>query len=112
MKQWAMLKRYFITIFLLSAISLNAMDNQERIDVIHYSDNNKIKAFVSSIWYSGYRMTTVIKDRSTGSFEVCATHYPWGLKGRPHFSAAEPQTVERLKTKIAEYEKQMATVIK
>jgi hypothetical protein len=107
MKQWAMLKRYFITIFLLSAISLNAMDNQERIDVIHYSDNNKIKAFVSSIRYSGYRMTTVIKNRSSDSFDVYATHYPWGLMGRPHSSSVDPQTVERLKTKIAEYEKQL-----
>jgi len=90
-----------------SAVSLNAMDNQERIDVIHYSDNNKIKAMVSSIRYSGYLMTTVIKDRSSDSFDVYATHYPWGLKGRPHFSSADPKMVERLKAKIAEYENQL-----
>jgi hypothetical protein len=83
------------------------MDDQERIDVIHYSDNNKIKAFVASIRYSGYRMTTVIKDRSTGSFDVYATHYPWGLAGRPYSSVTDSQTVERLKTTIAEYEKQL-----
>ncbi len=116
MKQKSMVKRYFIAIFLLSVASLNGMDDgkkaiaeQERIDVTYDADHNEIEAMVSIPWRSGtctHSVTTfVIKDRNSDSFKVRAELCPSAEYGIPLiFITAEPETVKRLKAKIAEFE--------
>lgn len=110
-----MLKRYFMLIFMVSAVALNAMDDSDKITIFPWPKYNKIEATVSSPWQPGLYThsvrTVVIKDRASNSFEVRAELCPSVEYRLSSIDiTVEPDTVEKLKAKIVEYEKQMAMI--
>jgi hypothetical protein len=110
-----MLKRYFIAIFLLSALSLHGMDEERetssdpRIKVGQSADGKAIVAEHVIASWDGETLyhTTVTKYLATGCFEVKADFASPFARAHifipPNF---EQETEDTLKFKIAEFEKQ------
>lgn len=110
-----MLKRHFIAIFLLSALSLNAMQEEEkessdpRIKLHRSADGKAIVAEHVIASWDGETLhhTTVTKHLATGSFEVNAGFASSFARAHLFISAnSHREIVDTLKSKIAEYEKQ------
>jgi hypothetical protein len=113
-----MLKRYFIVLLLLSAAcSMNGMYEDDSKDVIlgfnhtcYIPAQNKIVATSIRSSYQGAALYTVVtKDLNRNTLKVGAVwkpdHGACGLCVQP-----DQRCVALLKTKIAEYENQMAVI--
>ena len=104
-----MLKRIFLPIVLMGAVSLASAMHLEQPEVRYNSEKNSIIASLCIYKpdLSGYTVTEVTKCLNDDSFGVS------GMEGEatslsvslPYFVKIEPYVVERLKKKIAEFER-------